>query len=117
MIVYFEDDSILDKDNPINTDDNRGFIRVDAGMGYSHCRSKLRHIKDIYPFDTKVYTNSLDAFSNFWCWDDEKKMPMIYIRDIYGSWKLIAELTDKELRVAHNLEKLYVNGVFCDVAT
>lgn len=115
MIVYFEDKSIT---NDWLLDENgEELIKVNAGMGYSYCRNQLRYIKDNYPFDTKVYTNSLDAFSNFWCWDDEKKMPMIYIRDDSGQWKLIGELTDRELRMGHNLEKLYVNGVFCDVAT
>jgi hypothetical protein len=113
MIVYFEDGSITN--SAIFDENDNELIKVDAGMGYSHCRRKLRYIKDNYPFDTEVYTNSLDAFSNFWCWDDEKKMPMIYIRDEYGQWKLIREMTDKELRIAHNLEKLYVNGAFCNV--
>ena len=108
MIVYFED-------GPLNF--NASFeitkhIEIDAGIGYSNCHRKLLYIKDKFPFNTKVYTNSLDAFSNFWCWDDEKKTPMIYIRDKNNEWKLIQELTDKELHEVHNLEKLYVNGAF-----
>ena len=43
-------------------------------------------------------------------------MPMIYIKDKNGEWKLISELTNRQLREGHNLEKLYVNGEFCDVA-
>lgn len=116
MIVYFEDGSLIDENRSVDIVDGAEFIRVDAGIGYSNCRKMLRYIKDHFPFDIKVYTNSLDAFSNFWCWDDEKKIPMIYIKDKNGKWKLISELTTKELRMAHNLEKLYVNGVFCDVA-
>lgn len=114
MIVYFEDGYIMNESIAIETG---AFIKIDAAMGYSNCRRSLRYIKDNHPFDTKVYTNSLDAFSNFWCWDEEKKTPMIYIRDEHGKWKLIQEMTDRELRVAHNLEKLYVNGVFCNVET
>ena len=115
MIVYFEDGEITNAS--IFDENDNELIKVDAGMGYSHCRRRLRYIKDNYPFDTEVYTNSLDAFSNFWCWDGEKKMPMIYIRDEHGQWKLIWKMTDRELRIAHNLEKLYVNGEFCNVAT
>lgn len=115
MIVYFEDGPITN--NSVFLNNGEEALKVDAGMGYSHCRRKLRYIKDNYPFDTKVYTNSLDAFSNFWCWDDEKKMPMIYIKGKNGEWRLINELTDRELRMMHNLEKLYVSGVFCNVET
>ena len=115
MIVYFEDGSL----NLYRASCEIGgrFFSVDAGMGYGTCRKRLRYIKDNYSFDTTVYTNSLDAFSNFWCWDNEKKTPMIYIRDEHGQWKLICEMTDKELHMAHNLEKMYVNGAFCNVET
>lgn len=113
MIVYFEDGSL--NYNRIFLETGENIIKIDAGKGYSSCRRKLRYIKEKLPFDTKVYTNSLDAFSNFWCWDDEKKMPMIYIRNNRGAWKHICEMSDRELRVAHNLEKLYVNGAFCNV--
>lgn len=110
MIVYFENGSITNES--LYSETGEEIIKVDAGNGYNHCRRRLRHIQDNYPFDTKVYTNSLDAFSNFWCWDTEKKMPMIYVRDENGIWSLISELTTRELRMAHNLEKLYVNGEF-----
>lgn len=113
MIVYFED-------GPLNS--CKAFLEIgeipfeiDAGMGYSNCRKELRYVKDNFPFDKKVYTNSLDALSNFWCWDDEKKIPMIYIRNENREWKLISDMTDRELRMGHNLEKLYVNGAFCNV--
>ena len=113
MIVYFEDGTLAPF--KVSLELGEHFFTVDARIGYSGCRKMLRHIQNNYPFNTKVYTNSLDAFSNFWCWDDEKKMPMIYIRNKNNKWKLIQEMTDKELRIAHNLEKMYVNGVFCDV--
>jgi hypothetical protein len=111
MVVFFEDGSV---NNPLFID-GKEILTVDAGMGFSNCRKRLRYIKDNYPFDTEVYTNSLDAFSNFWSWDEEKKMPMIYIRNENGKWTLIWDMTDRELRLAHNLAKMYVNGVFCNV--
>ncbi len=115
MIVYFEDGRLDHYGASLEIGED--LIKIDAGIGFSNCRRKLRHIKDNYSFNTKVYTNSLDAFSNFWCWDNEKKMPMIYIRDKDRKWKLIWEMTDRELRMAHNLEKMYVNGAFCNVET
>lgn len=115
MIVYFEDGKLFDENRPVDLVDEAGFIWIDARNGYSNCRKRLRTIKGKMPFNTKVYTNSLDAFSNFWCWDEEKKMPMIYIRDKNGNWVLIKDMTDRQLRIVHNLEKMYVNGIFCDV--
>lgn len=114
MIVFFKDGSITNDSLFI---DGKEVLKVDAGMGYSHCRKRLRYIKDNYPFDTEVFTNSLDAFSNFWCWDDEKNVPLIYIQNEEGNWKFISELTNRRLRIGHNLEKLYVNGEFCNVET
>ena len=113
MIVYFEDGSITN--DSVFDENGSELIKVDAGMGYSHCRKKLRYIKNNLPFDTKVYTNSLDAFSNFWCWDEENGIPMIYIKIDNGEWKLISELTTRKLRAANNLEKLYINGAFHNV--
>lgn len=114
MIVFFKDGSITNDSLFI---DGKEVLKVDAGMGYSHCRKRLRYIQDNYPFDTEVFTNSLDAFSNFWCWDDKKNMPLIYVQNEDGDWKFINELTNRELRIGHNLEKLYVNGEFCNVET
>lgn len=110
MIVYFENGSITNE--ALYSSSGEEMIKVDAGMGYNHCRRRLRQIDEKYPFDTEVYTNSLDAFSNCWCWDEDKKIPMIYVRNENGDWMLIDELTTRELRRAHNLEKFYVNGEF-----
>ena len=112
MIVFFEDGSITNNSLFM---DGKEIIKVDAGAGYSHCRMRLRAIDKNFLFDTKVYTNSLDAFSNTWCWSEEKKMPMIYVRDEKQNWILISDLTTRKLRRAMNLEKLYVNGEFGSV--
>jgi hypothetical protein len=117
MIIYFADGDIMNDVMYSTNDRDKEMIKVDAGMGYSYCRRKLRWIDENFPFDTEVFTNSLDAFSNFWCWNEEKKTPMIYIRNEDGKWTLISELTDRELRRGLVLAKLYANGEFCDVAT
>ena len=110
MIVYFEDGPITNES--LYDDNGEEMTKVDAGTGYSNCRRKLRFLKENFPFDTKVYTNSLDAFSNFWTWNDEKKIPMIYIRNQDDEWTLISELYDGKLRIAQVLSKMYVNGLF-----
>ena len=108
MIIFFEDGPLIDS--------GLSFCAiVDAGMGYSKCRTELLDIDKNLPFKTRVYTNSLDAFSNYWCWDEEKNIPMIYIRDKNNNWKLISELTTRQLRRGLALEKLYINGEFADM--
>ena len=115
MIIYFEDGPLTDESMATINDDDIAII--DAGLGYSICRRKLKIIREHLPFNTKVYTNSLDAFSNTWCWDKEKKIPMIYIKNKNNEWKLISELTTRELRPSLSISKLYVNGIFCEVET
>ena len=113
MIVFFEDGPIANKTLVI--DGQEILIKVDAGDGFTNCLNKFIAITNKLPFNTMVYTNSLDAFSNSWCWDDVKKIPMIYIRDKTHEWKLISDCTTRKLRRAQNLEKMYVNGIFCDI--
>lgn len=115
MIVYFENGEITNA--VLYSETGEEIIKIDAGMGFSHCRKRLNYINNNLPFNTKVYTNSLDAFSNTWCWDNEGKMPMIYIRNKNNKWTLISELTTRKLRPAINLEKLYVSGEFGYIET
>ena len=110
MIIYFEDGDITNE--AVYSTTGEELIKVDAGMGFTHCRNRLKWIDDNFPFDTKVYTNSLDAFSNYWCWDEQNKIPQIYIRNKNNEWKNITHFTNRELRRAMNLEKLYINGEF-----
>lgn len=110
MIIYFEDGPIANK-HPCN-ENGEEFLKIDAGAGFTNCRDMLWHVNDYYPFDTKVYTNSLDAFSNTWCWDEELGIPQIYIRNKDGVWTHITELTSRELRRGLAFDKLYINGEF-----
>lgn len=111
MIVYFEDGVLSWLQHPLPPD-VANCIWIDAGSGHTTCRNKLWEIYHEMPKDQRVYTNSLDAFSNTWCWDDDSKIPMIYVRTENREWRLISEMTDKELRFAHNLSKMYIAGCF-----
>ena len=109
MVIYFEDGKL--KDGPLYS--SRGeVLKVDAGMGFTKCREKLEYIDNNFPFDVIVYTNSLDAFSNYWSWDEKAKIPQIYLRNENNEWRNIIHFTDRELRRSINLSRLYINGEF-----
>ena len=84
MTIYFENGPITD--TVLYAHNNEKIFKIDAGMGYEYCKNKLRYIDDNYLFETKVYTNFIDALSNYWCWDDKKGMPMAYLKSKNDSW-------------------------------
>ena len=106
MILYFEDGPLYE--TKVFYD-----VYIDASDGFSSCRRRFENVSKTYEKNVRVYTNSLYGFSNYFCWDEEKKMPMIYIRDKEGKWINICDTCyGREIRYAHNLEKMYLNGCF-----
>lgn len=110
MIIFFEDGSITNES--IYSITGEELIKVDAAHGFTANYNKLVAIEKDRDFDTRIYTNSLVALSNRWCWDEENKIPQLYLRNKDNEWENITHFTDKELRNTHNLEKIYVAGGF-----
>ena len=108
MKIYFEDGELIWSDYlPFDN-----YITVNAANGVSRNIDVLNDIKKTNP-NAIVYTNSIFAFSNDYAWNEELKVPEIYIRSgKYNIFTRIDKLTIKELRKAHNLAKMYVAGVF-----
>ena len=108
MKIYFEDGEL--RKSPINH-----FIDIDhiveAKYGYYHNEKFLDAIKAQYPNDT-VYTNQITALDNRYAWNAELKVPEVYIRNKDGVFTRIDELTNRELREAHNLMKMYIANEF-----
>lgn len=108
MKIYFEDGELVSSGYlPIDR-----YIVVNAGSGVHTNINVLNDIKEYNP-NAVVYTNSIFAFSNDYAWNEELEVPEIYIRaGEHMLFTRIDKLTEKELRRAHNLAKMYVAGAF-----
>lgn len=108
MKIYFEDGELVTSGYlPIDH-----YYKVDATKGVSANIIRLDGLREFEPNAT-VYTNSILAFSNEYAWNEELKVPEIYIRaGEHMLFTRIDKLTERELRRAHNLAKMYVAGAF-----
>ena len=106
MKIYFEDGELVQSGYFAN------YNRIDAKDGVSANMVRLDVLRQTEP-DAIVYTNSIIAFSNEYAWNEKLKVPEIYIRaGEHMLFTRIDKLTERELRRAHNLAKMYVAGAF-----
>ncbi len=108
MKIYFEDGRLV----------TSGYLpfayhyAIDAKYGISSNMAQLDTLRECEP-NTTVYTNSIFAFSNEYAWNEELKVPEIYIRaGEHMVFTRIDKLTARELRQGHNLAHMYVAGEF-----
>lgn len=108
MKIYFEDGELRHHTQiPFEVD-----LVVQANLGVSQNIYILDQFAEHQP-DATVYTNSIFAFSNRYAWNEELKVPEIYIRaGEHMEFTRIDKLTTRELREGHNLAKMYVSGEF-----
>ena len=63
-----------------------------------------------------ILTNSLIALSHKYGWNEEENHTDIYLYvEELDKYVRIDELTDKDIRYAHNIEKMYLSGVFDEI--
>lgn len=108
MKIYFEDGELKNvlSEIPCNID-----MILDAKHGYSFCDSILFELKQSN-YIAVVYTNMITALRNEYTWNNELKAPEIYIRNKNGVFTRIDKLTNRELREAHNIMRMYIAGAF-----
>ena len=115
MKIYFEDGQLNGFSNEIPI---RAYL-IDATYGYSANQRELDRLLDYaktHITPVIVYTNSIIALSNKYCWDSELQLPELYLRESKdGPFVRITNLTDKEIHKAHNLMQMYINGAFCTI--
>lgn len=93
-------------------------IFIDASYGYkqnqNQLSSSLENSKEQENVFEVIVTNSLIVYNDLQLKETVSNSPILtnyYIFDQYGIHSL-QDFTDRELRVAHNLEKMYINGAF-----
>lgn len=110
MKIYFEDGEL--------TNEVQAAIgathRVDGKFGFLQNQQALDTYNEYYKnHDVIIYTNSLVALSNEYCWNDELKVPELYIRPGAGrEFVRVDLLTERWLREGHNLMKMYIANEF-----
>ena len=108
MKIYFENGKLKDVTTEIPYEIN---LELDAKYGFSFCDMVLWKLKQTNN-RAVVYTNQITALSNEYAWNNELKAPEIYIRNKDGVFTRIDNLTNKMLREAHNIMRMYIAGAF-----
>lgn len=108
MKIYFEDGELRSPFQLPFSD----YYKVDASKGYSENEQKLESIR-AEDYNAIVYTNQIAALHTEYCWNEELKVPELYIRaGEHMVFTRIDQLTTRELKEGHNLEKMYISGEF-----
>ena len=107
MKILFEDGALLVADADYN-------YKINTKSGPSFCVARLKFLLRVAPQFT-VYTNYLGALCFDYSWDRENNKCNAYIRspEDHMTWVNIQDLTNRELRFAHNIPKMYMAGEFC----
>ena len=110
MKIYFEDGELID----IVRKNIGAFQTCDGKYGFSQNQQALDWYKKWYEgHSVVIYTNSLVALSNEYCWNDEFKVPELYIRPSKSAdFVRVDKLTNKILREGHNLRRMYMANAF-----
>lgn len=116
MKIYFVDGYINeDIKNMVDVECGKdNYITLCEGQGYSSTENFINKI--YYEWEVEnLLTNCIIALSTNYCWNEELNIPEIYLwRHNIKQFVRIDMLTEKELRRAHNIEKLYRTRVFDD---
>ena len=113
MKIFFEDGALRKPSQlPISPD----FI-INATLGVTANINLLDQLAQ-EKRELIIYTNSIFAFSNKYAWNEELNIPEIYIRaGNHMIFTRIDNLTNREIKEAHNLAKMYISGEFEEMTT
>lgn len=108
MKIYFEDGQLLKQSSlPFKYDH-----KIDAAEGYSYCDDALEYLR-VNDSTSVVYTNTIVALNREYAWNRDYGVFEIYMRcGDDNAFHRIDELTQRELREAHNIMKMYMANEF-----
>lgn len=116
--LYFYDGE-LDFDklciNNILNNNMINFLILDGKFGHNANVKSFREFQKSF-WDTNnciILTNMTFFLDNIF-WNEEEDKPEIYILKS-EKWYNITDLTDKKIRKVHNIEKLYLSGLFDNI--
>lgn len=118
MKIFFYDGNLsyFESAYQQNALDSKMSFVVDAKEGPTNVRKTLEDIlkfNKAYSKNTCVLTNSTIALDNDFAWNTKLNKSEIYIwRDHVADFVNVHDLTDKEIRFAHNIAKMYLAGAF-----
>ena len=108
MKIYFEDGCLLDGVAPSEA------ICVNASRGSNYSFNFAKYLQTVYTDDISIYTNDIIILLNAdelgWNGDTFD----IYLRNDNNEWKLLKDLTNRELCQGHNIYRLWFAGEFED---
>lgn len=106
MKIYFEDGMLAHGVVPPMA------FWIDAARGSSYCFNQVKYIQSSFVGDVSIYTNDLIFLLNAddFAWNGDTFE--IYLRNAKGEWKLLKDLTNRELRRGHNIYRLWFAGEF-----
>ena len=117
MIIFFTDGELINDvcqsaANEVERNDIDMVFYIDAGEGPTKCYAQLDAAKEFDKnYKVLVLTNFLGALSGTYSWNDFLGIHNILF-PIKGRWSLVQNFTERELRRAHNIGKMYVAGSF-----
>jgi hypothetical protein len=114
MKVYFYDGDLLDAPPPNSIIDEFKRVEcIDAAFGPSSVLATLSEYKEHPVENTSLLSNSILALSHEYGWNEAENHTDIYIySEKADKYIRIDKLTDKEIRRAHNIGKMYIAGTF-----
>lgn len=108
MKIYFEDGQLH---NTIPKEYGEETVRIDAANGPTVCINELGFYTRHKP-NCSIYTNYLGAMSFDYSWNKEENKCDCYIRNKNNDWTNLQDLTNRQLRFARNIPKMYLAGEF-----
>ena len=108
MKIYFNDGPLYAKTSLDLWCDHM----INASTGYSQNEEAFDRLLELKP-NCSVYTNSIVALVNAqkYCWNKEQEVFDLYLKN-GKEFVRVDELTDKQLRFAHNIYCMWLAGAF-----